>query len=292
MIKLFFIINRISGTGTNSTVGEIIERFFRSKDEYEYEIHFTEYPDHARELAEKAMDWKANIVVVAGGDGTLNEVAGALAGSDIVLGMIPIGSGNGFARHFKIPLTVKDALETIISGKIVNVDVGVVNHQIFLSNTGFAIDSAIIFNAISTKTRGFFSYFVAGIKSIFAFKPPCCTVLLEDRTLEVRPYLFSIFNTSQYGYDVKIASGIEAEDGFLDLLIIDSRNMFKSIYLILRKPSNHPQYIRHRVKEMAVEFRPALDYFQIDGELVNHRAGRVEISILPKSLKCLVPSDY
>ncbi len=292
MVKLFFIINRISGTGDNSTVGEIIERFFSSRNGYEYEIHFTEYPNHARELVAKAIEWKANIVVAAGGDGTLNEVAGALAGSDIVLGMIPIGSGNGFARHFKIPFPVKNALETIVSGKIANVDVGVVNNQIFLSNTGFAIDSDIIFNAVSTKTRGFFSYFVAGIKNIFTFKPPCCTVLLNDRTLEVRPYLFSIFNTSQYGYNVKIASGIEAEDGFLDLLIIDSRNMFKAIYLILRKPSDHPQYIRHRVKKMAVEFRPALNYFQIDGELVNRCVGRVEIRIVPKGLKCLVPSDY
>lgn len=292
MVKLFFIINRISGTSDNSTVGEIIERFFRSRNGYEYEIHFTEYPNHARELAVKAIEWKADIVVAAGGDGTLNEVAGVLVGSEVILGMIPIGSGNGFARHFKIPFPVKEALETTISGRIIRVDVGVVNNQIFLSNTGFAIDADIIFNALSTKMRGFLSYFVAGVKSIFTFNPPCCTILLEDRKLEVRPYLFSIFNTSQYGYNVKITSGIEAEDGFLDLLIIDSRNLFKAIYLILRKPSDHPQYIRHRVKELTVEFRPALNYFQIDGELKNRGVDRVDVSIIPNGLKCLVPSDY
>lgn len=291
MTKLFFIINRIAGRGKNFRIKDSIKRYFLDKPDFEIEIHFTEYPGHAQQLAQQAMAQKSNVVIAAGGDGTLNEVAGILVGTNTIFGMIPIGSGNGFSRHLKIPFSLKKALDIIVSGHTARIDVGTINNQIFLSNTGFAIDSEVIALSHGAEKRGFIPYLLAGVKSVFNIKSPTCTVYFNEQKRIVRPFLFSVFNTSQYGYNVKIASGIKATDKQLNLLIVDSRNIFKVIWLLLIRPSNHSQYIYHATPKITVEFNPAIQYFQIDGELVNSRTVKVNIEIIPHGLQCLVPPN-
>lgn len=291
MTKLFFIINRIAGRGKNFAIQDSIKQYFQNKPDFEFEIHFTEYPGHAQQLAQQATAQKSDVVIAAGGDGTLNEVAGVLVGSNTIFGMIPIGSGNGFSRHLKIPFSLKKALDIIISGHTARIDVGTINNQIFLSNTGFAIDSEIIALSHGAEKRGFIPYLQAGMKSVFNIKSPSCTISFNEQKRVVRPFLFSVFNTSQYGYNVKIASGIKATDKHLNLLVIDSRNILKVIWLMLRRPSNHSQYMYHTTQKMTVEFNPPIQYFQIDGELVNRTTDKVEIGIIPHGLQCLVPSN-
>ncbi|MFM7728461.1 MAG: diacylglycerol/lipid kinase family protein, partial [Flavobacteriales bacterium] len=114
--RIRFIINPRSGVGTKQELPSLIRQTIDSK-RFETEIRYTEYPRHAAELSAEAEKSGTEIIAVAGGDGTVNEAAGALLHSASSLAVIPLGSGNGLARHLSIPIAMSDALENINSGK-------------------------------------------------------------------------------------------------------------------------------------------------------------------------------
>ena len=127
--KVLFIINPISGTGKQKIVEKLLEKHLDTQY-IEYDITYTERAKHAIEIAKKAKD-KYDIITAVGGDGSVNEVGSQLIGSNTTLAIIPVGSGNGLARHLKIPLTIKNAIETINNLKKTTIDVVKINDGYF-----------------------------------------------------------------------------------------------------------------------------------------------------------------
>ncbi|MDA1044055.1 MAG: diacylglycerol kinase family protein, partial [Verrucomicrobia bacterium] len=164
-----------------------------------------------RRAIEKNMD----IVLVVGGDGTISTIGCELIGSGIALGAIPAGSGNGFARHFGIPLSAEKAVNALAHGSIVDIDVGTVDGTPFLVTFSMAWEAAITESFARSPVRGILPYIFAGMQELFDYVPQDLEVVLDGKEVHhfKAPMLCTIANLSQYGGGAQIAPNASANDG-------------------------------------------------------------------------------
>lgn len=135
MKKIIFVVNPISGTQSKELILSLLDEKI-NKTRYTWEVVYTERAGHAVQIAAKAAEEKADIVVAIGGDGTINEIARSLVHTDTALGIIPCGSGNGLARHLHIPLEPKKALDILNEGYLDVIDYGKINDTDFFVLVG------------------------------------------------------------------------------------------------------------------------------------------------------------
>ena len=186
---IHFIINPISGKGSNQLNLELVSSVFNS-EEFDIKTKETLEPGHAKRLAVKSVAEGADIVVACGGDGTVNEVASGLVGTDVGLGIVPMGSGNGLASTLKIPKNIVGALKLIKKFNTVRIDVGQINNEYFFSNTGIGFDAKVINYYSKTKGRGFASYLKAVFSTILYNAPsPHLVITTENKSFNLRPFL-------------------------------------------------------------------------------------------------------
>ena len=140
--RIWFIINPISGVRRKDDIPALIRRFL-DHDTYAFEIQYTKYKGHAIEIAQEAVQLGIDIVCAVGGDGSVHEVGTTLIGTKTSLAVIPIGSGNGLARHMFIPRNIKKAIQTINLNHQITMDRVMVNDQPFLGVGGYGLDAVI-----------------------------------------------------------------------------------------------------------------------------------------------------
>ena len=133
MPKIHFIVNPIAGSGTHNFSESYFQDYFES-NQYNLTVKYSEYKGHAVDLTKESIAQDATIIVACGGDGTINEVASALVSTNIPLGIIPVGSGNGLASNLKISNKIEEAIEIIKNNLQTRIDVGCVNNYYFFSN--------------------------------------------------------------------------------------------------------------------------------------------------------------
>jgi len=151
--KIAFIINPVSGRKQRSDQAEIIRKSL-DNTKYKALIYHTEYKGHAYELAEKAAKKGCKTVVAVGGDGTVNEVGGAAIQWNMTMGIIPAGSGNGLARHLKIPVHAAKAIKLINKGEKMLIDAGKLDDKWFFCTCGIGFDARIGRKFSKTSVRG------------------------------------------------------------------------------------------------------------------------------------------
>ena len=167
--KALFIINPVSGGKKKDGVPELINRYIDHSN-FEFETVFSTGVKHARDVAkEQAANY--DVIVAVGGDGTVNEVASAIAGTDTSLGIIPFGSGNGLSRFLNIPMDFEGAVKALNTGHIINIDAGKMNTKWFFNMAGMGFDAHIshVF-AQGSKKRGFLSYLKSSFQEIANYK--------------------------------------------------------------------------------------------------------------------------
>ena len=163
-MHILFIVNPISGLGLGKELPEKIRRI-PEYDSIPYDIVFTEYAGHARKLVEDArQEGKYTHIVAVGGDGTVNEVGGALCGSDVAFGVVSLGSGNGFARHLGYSVFMTKALKQVLTDQFAQIDVLEMNGKYSLNVSGVGFDAEVAHEFNHLKLRGVFSYIYAAIK--------------------------------------------------------------------------------------------------------------------------------
>ncbi len=128
MRKILIIINPKAGTDKVKNIQDKVSKVTYSS-QFQFEIVFTTYRGHAKQLAQEAVKNDYHSVVAVGGDGTVNEIATALVHTNVQLGIIPLGSGNGLARSLQIPLDIGKALKIIVDDHSILIDSGIVNDQ-------------------------------------------------------------------------------------------------------------------------------------------------------------------
>lgn len=192
---------------------------------FDFEIAFTSGPGHARELAAKAAAEGFYGVLACGGDGTVNEIATGLIGTDTALGIIPTGSGNGLARHLGIPVDVARSLHVIAADHVIDADYGTANDTPFFCTFGVGFDAAVSERCARQKRRGVFMYLKNTIEEYAKFMPEEYAIEVNGKVITERAFLVVCCNASQYGNNAFIAPQASVTDGELDLTIVHAGNL-------------------------------------------------------------------
>ena len=174
MKNIAFIINPVSGgQETQREKRKLPKLIMQSLDAELWlpNIAFTEYAGHATEMAYQYARMGFDAVVAVGGDGTVNEVARGLRDTQTALGIIPMGSGNGFARHLNIPIKPQKAIEMINHSEPISVDYGLANGRLFVSTCGTGFDAVVADHFAASNKRGFATYFQNVLKEVFSYQP-------------------------------------------------------------------------------------------------------------------------
>jgi YegS/Rv2252/BmrU family lipid kinase len=224
--RALVVINPISGPSRRRSV-ETSARLARDvlgSHGVRVDVCVTRGPGDAREAATRARDGGYDLVLAWGGDGTINEVAGALAFSPVPLGIVPGGSGNGLARELGIPLDAAAALEAVASGRVRRIDAGRLGGSLFFNVAGVGLD-ALIADRIASPgaARGLLGYARLTLAELPRYEPRVYTVEIGDRRLESRALFIAVANSRQYGSGAQIAPGARLDDGRLDLVVVDAQ---------------------------------------------------------------------
>ncbi|MEI8085547.1 MAG: YegS/Rv2252/BmrU family lipid kinase [Paludibacter sp.] len=220
-IKIAFIINPHSGTGKKKDLPLLIHQNLDEKL-YNPEIVYTNHQGHGTELSKAYVARKFQIVVAVGGDGTVNEVAKALVHTNTTLGIIPMGSGNGLARHLGIPMNVTKAIQQLNSSESIYMDYGLVNERPFFCTCGTGFDAYVSTEFAKGKKRGVMSYIEKIITGYFSYKSQNYHLQGDGIDLKAKAFVLTFANASQWGNNVYIAPQASVQDGKIDISIMSN----------------------------------------------------------------------
>ena len=293
MKKIVFVVNPKSGKKklNISLLEQSVRHYFPQG-----ELQLTEGPAHATVLARAGAQQGAQAVIAVGGDGTINEVAQGLVGTEAALGVIARGSGNGFARELGMLLPIERAVARLAKLKPVLCDVGRANGELFLNLAGVGIEAVIAWQFMEqgkTGKRGMWPYFKMGAQTAWSYKPQGLHVTYDGKTTQQAPLTLVFANGRQYGSNFKIAPNASLTDGFLDMVSVQNGNKLK---LLLAAPFFFTNKWRPfgltqvtAVREAVVEKKGDIIY-HIDGE-PRKTQDKLEIRIEPQSLYVLMERE-
>ena len=293
-MKTFVIINPISGgkqQDQNTLAQAALVNFPHAN------ISFTQYAGHATQLASDAVKEGYEQIFVAGGDGTINEVAKTLVNTSVALGIIPKGSGNGLARELGIPLRYEEAWVALQKATPVPCDVGLANNEYFFNLAGVGIEAQIAKDFAEygkTGKRGMWPYFKLGAKAVFSYLPKTLRVRYNGKDEILTPLTLVFANGTQYGSNFSIAPRADLTDGKFDMVILKPISKWK---MALAAPTFFSKTFRpFDITETQKTNQAIINY---DGEIVYHLDGEPKtalnelcISILPKALNLLIPHGF
>ncbi len=243
--KILFVINPVSGNKSKDYIPNLIKQKF-NVNEYDVKVITTRFAGEATQLVKQYVNKKYKKVVAVGGDGTVNEVASAIVETDVILGIVPLGSGNGLARHLKIPLKPQKALDLIKKGNHIKIDYGKINDRKFFCTTGVGFDAHIGHVFSKLEGRGFVNYLKATVSEFRRYQPKRYEISMNGTTIMRDAFLITFANASQYGNNAHIAPKADINDGKLEIAIMRSfplitapgigarlflKNIDKSVYL-------------------------------------------------------------
>lgn len=287
---IWFIINPVSGIGKQKTVEKLLPDIL-DKDKYDYEIKHTSDRGDARKIAKEAVKSKIDIVVAVGGDGTISEVASGLVNSDVELGVVPAGSGNGMARGLQIPMLPRKAIKVLNNYTIVKIDTGSINGKIFANSSGVGFDALISKRFHGLKYRGLKNYVRLVAEEYFSYKPQTYTLEVEDKKLEIKAWIVSFANSPQYGNNAQIAPGAIVNDKLLDVVIVRRAPFFALPFMIYRlfkgtlDKSKYIETFRAAKVRLTMENEAGV---HLDGD--PHELGKeLKVEVVPQSVKVIVP---
>jgi YegS/Rv2252/BmrU family lipid kinase len=290
--KAIFIINPISGVkrkGLDEFRSLLDEHL--DKSVFDANILLTEYAGHAIELTEKALEDGIKYFIVVGGDGSINEVGSKLTGTDAVMGIIPAGSGNGLAHHLEIPKKTIAAIEILNKNKVNRIDSCLVNDEFFVSIAGIGFDASVAKKFEESKHRGFISYARIVIREYFTYKPCTYELILDGNELKRSAFFISFANSSQFGYNTRIAPRASIMDGLIDVCIVKKPPLYALPVvagMVIRRRIDNSKYMKiHRASEVIVKQKKG-STVNVDGE-AKEMGKELNICIIPASLNFIVP---
>ena len=290
--KILFIINPVSGIGKQKSVKELILNEMDSR-KWLTEIIFTTHKGQAFELSSQASG-NYNIVVAVGGDGTVNEVGRGLIGSETALGIIPTGSGNGLARHLKIPFKINRALKVLNTPRIKPIDVIKINDFFSLNVAGIGFDAYISHKFASKKKRGPLAYMQLITKEFPSYKSKSYKVTIGGKSQLWDAFLISFANSTQYGNNFHIAPQARIDDGIIDICLIKDFPKVTAPALLISMLDQSIDKNKYDVIVKASEVLIENDEDMpghVDGEPI-HLGKKAQINILPLALKVAAPPDH
>lgn len=286
--NILFVINPVAGTGLHKGIEPLINKYLDS-NRYNCEIFYTAKPKQALHLRQLGLLENLFMVVAVGGDGTVNEVASNIVKEDVTLGIIPTGSGNGFARHFNIPLNVVNAIKLLNTGKPITVDSGKIQGNLFLNVAGLGFDAYISSKFANLQRRGFLSYIKLAVNTFYKYRSKRYQIKIGDEVHERTAFLIAIANTSQYGNNAFIAPNAILDDGKFDICIMKPIKWYQIAPISIRLFAGtlHKSSMVEYMLASRVEIEQESNYFHYDGEPANGST-KLMAEVMPLSIKVMV----
>ena len=289
--KVLFIVNKHAGTGYSSALEKkILEHC--GKRGLGCTIEFTHGPGHGIALAKMAVEENMKMVFAVGGDGTVNEVAQGLVGSAVTLGILPKGSGNGLARHLKIPLSMEDALSMLDMDKTKHIDTIQVNGRLSINVSGIGFDGHVAGLFARDGKRGPLTYGKHVVGQFNKFKTFDCEVVVDGKVTKENLFSISFANSSQFGNNAYIAPSASLCDQLIDVCMVDKMNTWQGLRFVLKlfnkslTPSKQVRLFQAREIQMSTNEEVP---YHIDGEAAG-TAVRFDIRINPSTLWVSLPA--
>lgn len=287
--KVCFILNPTSGTNRRQDVPGLLARYATAAGA-DFEIQPTQYAGHAEELARAAAASGFRVVVAVGGDGTVNEVARGLLGTGAALGIVPRGSGNGLARHLRLPLDVPGAVRRVCAPTFQRIDVGRINGRPFFCTAGLGFDAHVSKMFAQAGTRGLSTYVKVALREYRRYQPVPVQVELNEQVLTTSCYVLAFANAAQYGNNAYIAPRADIQDGLLDVCLIDALPFTRAVRvglgLALGTLPTSGGAVYHTSHHIRVRTEHLLG-FHVDGDYVDE-AAEFEVTLEPLALEVAV----
>ncbi len=291
--QIAFIINPKSGIINKQKIPGLIEKEL-DKQRFQPEIVFTKYAGHATKLALEFVEKGFEYIVAVGGDGTVNEIAMVLRHNSAALGIIPIGSGNGLARHLGISMNVKKAIRQLNNSKISTIDYCSLNNKPFFCTCGVGFDAYISQEFDRVKKRGVFAYLKKIFKGFFKYKPHHYTVVCDEKEIKTQAFLITVANASQWGNNAHIAPTASLKDGKLNITIIKEipfRRALRQAIKLYTKTIDNNRYIRTLTGQEIIITEEGNMPFHLDGEPLGE-APQVHVSVVHQGLRVFCSQDF
>ena len=291
-IKIHFIIKLSNSKIVERIKEEIKIKFHRNK--YQVKICESSFKGETKTLAKEAALDNPDLIVACGGDGTINEILNEIKERGLKIAIVPIGSGNGIARHFNIPLNISRSLDLILKQNYTYVDIGKVNGSFFLGNVAFGLGADFIKNYQKIKYQGLFGYFLAFVKTLFTIREKHFIIDVDGERIITNPLVLIISNTNQQGYNFTVTPKAKTDDGLLDMVIIENisnfknfKNIFKIIFGLKFYPGER---IYKKIGNLNLTPQKPIDNIQIDGENLRANDSFYEIKLFKRKLQLISPN--
>ena len=228
------IINPVSGTRGKESIPDTVASVLRQDGAPEPEVLFTRQAGDGGMFAAEAVAHGSRLIVVAGGDGTVSDVAAALRGTPAALGIIPCGSGNGLARALGIPSDFEAAARLLgAEGKTMVCDNGLIDGRPFFCACGVGFDAEVSKSFAAGRRRGRLSYLKDALLEYISYSPQPYAISVGGRVITQEAFLIAVCNASQYGNNAYIAPHASVRDGLMDICILKRPAFFEILWFLL-----------------------------------------------------------
>ncbi|MDR1758451.1 MAG: diacylglycerol kinase family lipid kinase [Bacteroidales bacterium] len=289
--KIVFILNPVSGVFSSRRYQ--IERMVTHAlldGTCKGDIRYSRYAGHTTELVADAVKDGADMVVVAGGDGSINEAARALVHTNTALGIIPAGSGNGLSRHLHIPFNMHEALTIITRGHIKNMDVLKINERFVFSIAGIGLDALVAEKYKNSGQRGILSYIQCAATVYFHYTPENLHLKTPDMEFHESCLFLAFANANQFGYNFKVAPDADLFDGLMNVVICRPIPLIETPFSLVKVwegKANEMLYISSLKTNHIVVTREHAGVINLDGDPCD-MPPVLDVSVLPKALHVVV----
>ncbi len=291
--RIRFIANPRSGVNRKRNLPQLIDDNL-DHGLFDHELCYTERAGHAIELAKEGVELGFDLVVACGGDGSVNEIASQLIGTSAVLGVLPAGSGNGFAGHLGLGRDVAKSIRSLNDGSPIIIDTCTLNGHPFVNLAGVGFDGVVAKRLHDSPVRGFWAYLRYTLEEVWAFQSQLFDIQVDGLKISRRCLLVEVANAPIYGYGFSIVPQANFTDGKLEVLLIKAAPKWRYVLGAWRflNRSFHKSPLAECYTGNEVVIAPAKPIgAHVDGEGFQ-LMGEARICIRPASLKVMVPRVY
>jgi len=288
-VDYYFIVNPVSGRGRGKIFGEKLKERLKNTS-LDYQIVFSDSPGDAVKLAERAAA-KFKTIVAVGGDGTMNEIVNGIAGSDAVLGLIPVGSGNDFVKAVNIPIDFDEAFEVLMRGKKRKIDLGKANDRYYHNGLGIGFDAWVVNTSLKVKRlRGNAIYLYSVLRTLMSYTPVPLELYFNGSLHADDFFMITVGNGVSLGGGFYLTPDAEIDDGLFDLCLIQNMPVVSILKNLLKVYSgthkDDPRVEIVRTDHLEIEAKQPFAA-HVDGELLALDLKKLTVELIPRGLELI-----